>query len=152
MRLIDADLMEESITRATGLAKIIIGKEKEAEFVEKMILNLISAQPTVKLKEKQKDNDNGWIPVVWHKATKNDDVDTEENLFFAYCLLPDDYQKILVCDRYGDMYLDVFCRDGNKMYLGKSGVHWIGNIVAWQPLPAPYEKDNSKIGGEKNDC
>lgn len=35
MRLIDADLMKESITRATGLAKIIIGKEKRSRVCRK---------------------------------------------------------------------------------------------------------------------
>lgn len=96
----------------------------------------------MKLKEERRkdndnDNDNGWIPITWRKTTKDDGIDAEKYPFFINCPLPDDEQDVLVCDKYGRVYLDVFCRDGCECYLDNSNADLMGDIVAWQPLPTP---------------
>ena len=55
------------------------------------------------------------------------------------CTLPDDGQKVLVTDRFGDVETDTFYRndvDGCyfEIYCDE------GDILAWMPYPEPYKE------------
>ena len=51
--------------------------------------------------------------------------------------MPDDGQKILVCSKCGNIWIDTHEDDGSLMGLEENG-DW-EDIVAWMPRPEPYK-------------
>ena len=49
--------------------------------------------------------------------------------------LPDE-GEVLVCTKWGHVYIDTYCDDGDGGYFEENGE--IDGIVAWMPLPKPY--------------
>ena len=86
-----------------------------------------------------------WIEIKWHNIT---DEEREENgypkewLTYLDCEMPCDNQEILVQTKDGHISLDVCYEDGE--YSLDSGWDWIDDIVAWMPLPKPFERSNDK--------
>jgi len=81
-----------------------------------------------------------WIPVKWHEITDEERVIEEypnEWLVLFDCQMPDDGERILTQTKWGDIELDeCYIDDGGSL---DSGRDWIEDIVAWMPLPAPYQ-------------
>ena len=87
-------------------------------------------------------DDNGWITVKYHEIT---DEEREEIGFsddIAYCLdckMPEDEEEILITRKWKGEYIvehDMCIVD--REYSLESGLEWT-EVIAWQPLPAPYQ-------------
>lgn len=103
----------------------------------KYALNSIERQPKV----------GEWIPFTERKLTteEKEEMNTEYD-YILDCKLPDNDEEILVCSKFGHVFLDTFINDCDGCYLD-SGYDFIEYALAWMPLPAPY---NAERGG-KND-
>lgn len=86
-----------------------------------------------------------WIPVSWHEITEAERVENgypkDWNVFID-CEMPADGEEILITTRYGTVEKDVCCKDGE--FSLDSGYDWIDDVVAWTPLPKPYERQDEK--------
>ena len=83
---------------------------------------------------------NEWIPFTQRKMTTEEKE--EMNTDFDYildCKLPDDGTEILVCSKFGHVFMDTFINDGDGCYLD-SGYEFIEDAIAWMPLPEPYKE------------
>lgn len=63
---------------------------------------------------------------------------TDEEAIIYWCHLPEDGEEVLVCNKYGNIWIDTF---SNDPYYGV-GFEENGDmdgIVAWMPKPKPYE-------------
>ena len=84
---------------------------------------------------------DGWIPF------KQREADVEEKEIFGCetmldCKLPEDGEEIFVTHKFKDkLYVcgDTFMRDGSECYL-ESGLEFVSEAIAWQPLPEPYKE------------
>lgn len=82
-----------------------------------------------------------WIPVSWHEITEEERIENgypKDWVVYLDCEMPSDEQEILVTTRYGTVEKDVCYEDGE--FSLDSGYDWIDDIVAWMPLPEPYEE------------
>lgn len=93
-----------------------------------------------------------WIPVKFRKMTDEEVKEYEEQIGEQLsknecvcfdCPLPESDQEILVCTKFGTIYMDVCEYDPDYGYGLESNGDWDG-IVAWMPLPAPYKWEDSK--------
>ena len=64
------------------------------------------------------------------------DLSDDEAVIYD-CALPDDGEEVLVCTRYGHVYIDTFCED-EGCYFEDNGD--MDGIVAWQRKPKPYKE------------
>ena len=56
-----------------------------------------------------------------------------------YCSqLPEGGQEVLVCDKYGNVWQDIFCNDPNYG-VGFETHGDMDGLVAWMPMPEPYK-------------
>lgn len=56
-----------------------------------------------------------------------------------YCSqLPEDGQEVLVCNKYGSVWQDIFCNDPDYG-VGFETHGDMDGIVAWMPMPEPYK-------------
>lgn len=85
-----------------------------------------------------------WIPIESRPMTEDErlewseigyDIEDEEALIYT-SQLPDDGQEVLVCNRYGHVYIDTFYND-EGCYFENNGD--MDGIVAWMPKPGPYK-------------
>lgn len=77
-----------------------------------------------------------WIPIKYHETTDDDGIDKNIYPLFLDCKMPDNGQDILICTKGGLICYDT-CFDDDGYYLDSS-FDWIDDVVAWQPLPEPY--------------
>lgn len=83
-----------------------------------------------------------WIPIKWHYCTDKDRKEygfSEDIVYVFDCIMPDDYQEILVTTSHGYIVKDVNYID-DSFYLD-SGYDWITDITAWCELPEPYKAE-----------
>ena len=84
-----------------------------------------------------------WIPIKAHPATEEEKESDPDIDYWFDCLMPDDYEEILVTvkDSKGRCWVekDVCYVDG--CYGLDSGYDWLTDVVAWKPLPEPYTED-----------
>lgn len=89
-----------------------------------------------------------WIPVKYRPMTAEERKRFEEEYTYGYeleddealmfdCKMPEDGQEILVSYRYGRVDKDI-CQYDGEFYGLEGNDDWEG-IIAWQPLPAPFE-------------
>lgn len=85
-----------------------------------------------------------WIPFTERKLTteEKEEMNTEYD-YILDCKLPDNDEEILVCSKFGHVFLDTFINDCDGCYLD-SGYDFIEDALAWMPLPAPYNADMRK--------
>lgn len=82
-----------------------------------------------------------WIPIKYHEITE---IERKENgypkdwVYFLDCEMPQDGQEILVQAKNGEIRWDV-CYEDDGFSLD-SGWDWKYDIIAWMPLPKPYER------------
>lgn len=104
------------------------------------IVGLISVQPTVQPQ-------TGWIPVTYHEITEEEkEVYGETCPYILDCPMPDVDTEILVCTKNGNVFVDFACCD--EGWYVESGLDFVDDIAAWQPLPQPYKEKESE--DEKN--
>ena len=72
---------------------------------------------------------NRWIPIKTRPLTEVDQ-------------LPDDAQEVLITNKYGDVYIDTFYKDGGGYFEWRNWV--VDDIKAWMPLPEPYKAESEE--------
>ena len=87
-----------------------------------------------------------WIPVKFRPLTDEEQNEYPDYCYMADCLMPDDGEEILVCTVYGTVEKDE-CGFDDGFYLD-SGYDWQTEIVAWMPLPKPYEAETEAEDGK----
>ena len=90
-----------------------------------------------------------WIPVTARPMDEEEraewseklgyDIEYEEALIFT-SQLPDDGQEVLVCGRYGRIWIDKFENDPDYGCSFEENGDMDG-ITAWMPLPEPYKEE-----------
>lgn len=88
------------------------------------------------------DDVNKWIPVKFRPLTDAEQKEYPDYCYMANCPMPDDGEEILVSTKYGRVEKDE-CGFDDGYYLD-SGYDWQTDIVAWMPLPKPYEPQESE--------
>jgi len=83
-----------------------------------------------------------WIPVKFRPLTNEEQEEYPDYCYMADCPMPDDGEEIFVSTKYGRVKKDE-CRFDDGYYLD-SGYDWQTDIVAWMPLPKPYEPQESE--------
>ena len=83
-----------------------------------------------------------WIPVKFRPLTDEEQKEYPDYCYMADCPMPDDGEEILVSTKYGRVEKDE-CGFDDGYYLD-SGYDWQTDIVAWMPLPKPYEPEESE--------
>ena len=91
-----------------------------------------------------------WIPFETRPMDEEERAYYSEQYGFAladeeaviYCSqMPDDGQEVLVCNKYGHIWLDIF--DDDPDYgVGFETNGDMDGLVAWMPLPKPYQPPN----------
>ena len=83
-----------------------------------------------------------WIPVKWHDCTDEEREKygfSDDIAVVSDNVMPDDNQEILVTTSHGYVEKDVcYIDDGFSL---DSGYDWVGDIIAWMPLPEPYREE-----------
>lgn len=129
MRPIDADELKKDLTR-------FYDNEVTAK-------QLIDEQPTIEPEQR-------WIPIKAHPATDEEQESRPDIDYWFDCKLPDDGQEILVTVKHKNwigVEKDVCYVD--SCYSLDSGYDWLDDIVAWMPLPEPYQERGEQNGMEK---
>lgn len=128
--MIDEKKLIEDYDRITFTDKI------QKRQIKNLIEHLIELQPKVVT-----DTNVGckWIPIEWHETTDDDGIDKERYPFYLDCAMPDDAQEIIICRKNGWVCVDTCVYDDG--YSLDSGADWIEDVIAWMPLPAPYNAD-----------
>ncbi len=85
---------------------------------------------------------NGWIPFTQRELTEEEKEHYGEDIkYMLDCKLPEEDEEILVTYKFKDKFYvdhDIFLKDGSMCYLDSSR-ELIDEVIAWQPLPAPYQ-------------
>ena len=82
-----------------------------------------------------------WIPIKFRELTEDEKEQFGDVCDKAFdCPLPDDGQEVLLSTKWG-VDKDTFCIDGYGMYFENYDSE---NILAWMPLPACYEPQESE--------
>lgn len=83
-----------------------------------------------------------WIPIKWHDCTDEDREEygfSDDIVAVFDCDMPNDEQEILVTTTHGYVEKDVcYIDEGFSL---DSGYDWVEDIIAWMPLPEPWEKE-----------
>jgi hypothetical protein len=58
------------------------------------------------------------------------------------CPLPEDGETVLITDRLGNVEVDTFFTDNDSCYFECNCN--MEDVIAWQPLPKPYEPQESE--------
>lgn len=89
-----------------------------------------------------------WIPIKTRPLTAEEKEHyadlgySEDSIGFMYdCDLPEDGQEVLITERRGNVVVDTFCRDDGCYFEDNCDED---DVVAWMPLPAPYEPQESE--------
>lgn len=64
------------------------------------------------------------------------DIEDEEAVIFEN--LPEDGKAVLVCTRYGYIYIDTLFSDYQGCFFEDAGD--MESVIAWMPLPKPYKE------------
>ena len=91
----------------------------------------------VKYRPMTEDEKAYWLDRLWYDG----ECELSDNMMFD-CQMPDDGQKILVCSKCGNIWIDTHEDDGGLMGLEEND-DWEG-IVAWMPLPEQYKEENNE--------
>ena len=102
------------------------------------IAGALAELPPVQLQTKT----GHWIPVKFRTLTNEEQEEYPDYCYIADCPMPDDGEEILVSTKYGRVEKDE-CGFDNGYYLD-SGYDWQTDIVAWMPIPTPYEPQESE--------
>ena len=89
-----------------------------------------------------------WIPIKSRPMTEEErrewserlgyDLEYDEAVIYT-SQLPGNGEDVLVCTKYGRVYIDTFYDDEGGCYFDDNGD--MDGIVAWMPLPEPYKED-----------
>lgn len=95
-----------------------------------------------------------WIPITTRPMDEEErkewseklgyDIEYNEALIYT-SQLPDDGQEVLVCGRYGRVWIDIFENDPDYGCCFEENGDMDG-IVAWMPLPSPYRGERREDG------
>lgn len=90
---------------------------------------------------------NEWIAIKTRKPTKEEiqeymndpyfDIDDPEDLIFFDCQMPEDGQEVLITTSWGNVCIDTYVHE----YGAFEDHEDHEDVVAWMPLPEPFEKE-----------
>ena len=135
-RLIDAEHLKKRATDVRGDCWDNYAQSTE-DFLE-----YIDNEPTVEAEP-------NWIPITARPMDDEERVEWSEKLGYDIeyddaiiytSQLPDDGQEVLVCGRYGRVWIDTFMNDPDYG-CGFEENGDMDGIVAWMPLPKPYGEE-----------
>ena len=92
--------------------------------------------------------EDDWIPVKWHAITEEErkrEGYPNDWAVFLDCPLPNDNDEILITlAGRGSNYVEKdVCYVDDGWHLD-SGYSWIDDVIAWMPLPEPYEAESEE--------
>ena len=136
-------LSEETTEEKVDAIRKVIGMETHNSFTKQEFINALDWL----LNELPKHN--GWIPFTDRELTEEEKEHYGEDVeCMLDCKLPEEDEEILITYKFkGELYVntDTFMRDGSECYLD-SGMEFITEAIAWQPLPEPFKQE-----GEHNE-
>ena len=130
MALIDYDSLITTVTMFQSLLRerhhdpFIAGAIHGIKAVER----LIASEPKV---------ESSWIPITMREATEEEKLMYECEMAYD-CPVPEDSQVVLITDCYGNVETDTFFNDDDGCCFECNCDD--GDVVAWMPLPDPYQK------------
>ena len=139
--LVDKQAVEEIIMKyREEQARIMSQRALERAYGANKVGMLISELPIVKPIMGE------WIPIKTRPLTEEEkeqyigmDIVSE----FAYdCELPEDDQEVLITSNNGEVAATTFCNDGLSAWFEYYEDE--GDVIAWMPLPQPYEAESEK--------
>ena len=130
------DCIDRKATLDTIIKRLGIKNESYLLPAERTIYQQIKEMPSVTPQEPK------WIPVKFRPLTDEEQDEYPDYCYMADCPMPDDGEEILVCTAHGGVEKDE-CGFEDGFYLD-SGYDWQTDIVAWMPLPTPYEPQESE--------
>lgn len=68
------------------------------------------------------------------------DIEDEDAVIFEN--LPEDGKAVLVCTRYGYIYIDTLFSDYQGCFFEDAGD--MESVIAWMPLPEPYKEEGKE--------
>ena len=87
-----------------------------------------------------------WIEIKTRKPTEEEiqeymenpylDIDDPEDLIFFDCHMPEDGQQVLITSSWGNVSIDTYVQE----YGAFEDHEDHGDVVAWAPLPKPFDK------------
>ena len=134
---------EDCISREDALMALTGEWTELTDEIIHRFIKRIKSLPPVKPTEKEKQEPK-WIPVKWHEIT---DEERKENDYpkewacYLDSIMPYDGQKILITTKGGYVELDECYSDDGQTFSLDSGYDWVDDVVAWMPLPKPYEQE-----------
>ena len=99
---------------------------------EQMLMNTLSKECERLHKELQK---HKWIPLTKRSMTEEEKKILKDDEAFN-CQLPEDRQEILITVD-GKTTSDIFYWDDGYCFMEHK---YIDDVIAWMPLPEPYQK------------
>lgn len=139
--------------------KDYISREMACDYIAEFINNPYSTQDECEMVEAMIDGmqhippitpqpkTGHWIPVKWHEIT---DEERKENDYpkdwvcYLDSKMPYDGQRILVTTKGGYVELDECYSDDGRTFSLDSGYDWVDDVLAWMPLPEPYNPQESE--------
>ena len=89
-----------------------------------------------------------WIPIESRPMDEEErrewserlgyDIEYDDAVIYT-SQLPGNGEDVLVCTKYGRVYIDTFYDDEGGCYFDENGD--MDGIVAWMPLPEPYKEE-----------
>ena len=121
----DSDIIDIAVKRIMEITGDVIVHSKDAEPV---VWTPITARP-MDTEER----------LEWSEKRGYDIANDDGEALIYTSQLPDDGQEVLVCGRYGKMWIDKFENDPDYgCWFEENGD--MDGIVAWMPLPKPYRE------------
>lgn len=136
--------MKEFVEKLIGMLEELKSNPSEKTCRENILLamqkNLTIYSAIEIVNQLAEEYNNGWIAFTQREMTEEEkEVYGEDLEYILDCKLPDDGEEIIVCYKNGYVDTDTFIRDTDGCYLD-SGNDFIDDVIAWMPLPAPYQK------------
>ena len=94
-----------------------------------------------------------WNSIKYRPMTEEEVLETEEKWGIELtidervcfdCSMPEDNQEILVCTKWGRIYIDRCELEIDSGYGLETNGDWDG-IIAWMPLPEPYKAESEEL-------
>ena len=87
-----------------------------------------------------------WIPVKWHIKTEVEEYEQyPEGTVMLDCPMPTEGEDVLITikGKSGQVWVekDIALKDEDGWYTD-GGYEWVDDIIAWMPLPQPYNAES----------
>lgn len=119
-------------------------KQRSKEYNSGGITNMSEYSKSI-VQQVAEEYNNGWIPVKTRPMTEEEKEYYSEFLFegngiIYECTLPDDGQEVLITSKFGSVDKTTFYTDCGNYF---ENYEDYDDVLAWQPLPEPYQPKDS---------